>query len=131
MNLVVHVQPALRGVMQTAEFVFDRFVRRPLRGLAVACEGLALLLPDLAEATVTAVVQAVTAQLSHGGRVRMAQGLRQLVWGLKQMAWPLALTSVLVIWQLPAVFWLMTALVVLLLLSCERSAPTLRVVPAP
>lgn len=131
MKLVLWVRPALQYIAQVAEFAFDRFVRRPLRGLAVAAEGLALLLPDLAEATVTAVVQAVTAQLSHGGRVRIAHGVRQLAWSLKQMAWPIALAVAVMVWQLTSGFWLLAVSAVLFLLSRERSASALRVVPAP
>ncbi len=129
MTHALFARPALHMLVQTAEFVFDRFIRRPLYGLVQVCESLSFLLPDLAEATVAAVVQAVSAQLTSAGRQRIIQGLQQLLTGLKQFAWPVGLGVVVLVCRFPSIFWLPTLAAVLLFVSLGRNAPIVPITP--
>ena len=131
MYLALIARPVLHTVVQVAEFVFDRLIRQPLHALAEIGEAVALLLPDLAEASVAAVVQAISAQLSTAGRARVAHGLRKLRRAVQPLAWPVGLGIVLLFWQLRSVFVLLSLLVVLLVMTAGSTAPTGYVTPAP
>lgn len=122
-------RPALQMLAQAAEFVFDRFVCRPLYGLVQVCESLSMLLPDLAEATVAAVVQAVSAQLTPAGRARVAQGLQRLLTGLKHLAWPVGLGVAVLVCQFHGVLLLPALAAVLLLISLGGNMPIVTVTP--
>ncbi len=108
MNFALIARPLFALAVQAAEFVFDHFVRRPLQGLMGIAEALAQLLPDLTEAAVAAVIQAVSAQLSPAGRARVAQGFQQLWGGLKLLAWPIGLGVLLAVYQVSGVIWLLS-----------------------
>ena len=47
-------------ISQSAAFVFDRFVRRPLRGLVAISEAAAVLVSRLLQAAVTAIFKAIS-----------------------------------------------------------------------
>jgi hypothetical protein len=79
-------------IWPACQLAFEEFVRKPLHGLQEIAEGLALAVPELADA----LIDAIENQLSAAARARVQAGIDHIVQGWLQLRWPLGIFVLIV-----------------------------------